>query len=93
MIRRSESCSIPIKSSKTHQEADHRRLPLRESPLKKASRWDETLTAEKMKECRWVEPVLVCQVAFVEWTDRDNGTAPFVGMRDEEAAAKVVREA
>jgi hypothetical protein len=22
-----------------------------------------------MKECRWITPKLVCQVAFVEWTD------------------------
>ena len=49
-------------------------------PEKKASRWGEALTAEKMKECRWVKPVLVCQVAFVEWTDGDKlGTAPLLG--------------
>jgi ATP-dependent DNA ligase len=63
-------------------------------PEKRPPRWDETLTAEKMKECRWVEPVLVCQVAFVEWTDGDKlRHCTFVWMRDEKAAAKVVREA
>jgi bifunctional non-homologous end joining protein LigD len=63
-------------------------------PEKKASRWDETLTAEKMKECRWVEPVLGCQVAFVEWTDDDKlRHFTFVGMRNEKAAANVVWEA
>jgi ATP-dependent DNA ligase len=63
-------------------------------PEKKASRWDETLIAEKIKECRSVEPVLVCQVTFVEWTDGDKlRHCTFVGMRDEKAAAKVVREA
>jgi ATP-dependent DNA ligase len=35
----------------------------------KASRWGESLTAEKMEQCRWVKPKLVCQVAFVEGTD------------------------
>jgi ATP-dependent DNA ligase len=35
----------------------------------RASRWSETITAEKMSECRWVKPKLVCQVAFLEWTD------------------------
>jgi ATP-dependent DNA ligase len=30
----------------------------------KASRWGEALTAAKMNECRWVKPVLVCQVAI-----------------------------
>jgi hypothetical protein len=35
-------------------------------PEKRASRWGESLTAEKMDECHWVKPKLVCQVAFVE---------------------------
>ena len=43
--------------------------PFKNLPEKRASRWGESLTAEKMKECRWVKPKLVCQVAFVEWTD------------------------
>jgi DNA ligase D-like protein (predicted ligase) len=47
--------------------------PFRNLPEKKASRCGESLTAEKMKECRWVKPELVCQVAFVEWT---AGLAP-----------------
>ena len=25
-------------------------------------------TPEKMEQCRWIKPKLVCQVAFVEWT-------------------------
>ena len=62
-------------------------------PEKKASRWGEALTAEKMKECRWVKPELVCQVAFVEWTDGGKlRHCTFVGMRDDKAAAQVVRE-
>jgi ATP-dependent DNA ligase len=43
--------------------------PFRNLPEKGASRWGESLTAEKMKECRRVRPKLVCQVAFLEWTD------------------------
>ena len=42
--------------------------PFENLPEERASRWGEALTAEKMKECRWVKPELVCQVAFVEWT-------------------------
>lgn len=62
-------------------------------PEKKASRWGEPLTAEKMKECRWVKPVLVCQIAFVEWTDGGKlRHCTFEGMRDDKPAAKVVRE-
>ena len=63
-------------------------------PEKKAARWGEALTAEKMKECRWVKPTLVCQVAFLEWTDGGKlRHCSFVGMRDDKAASRVVREA
>jgi ATP-dependent DNA ligase len=63
-------------------------------PEKKASRWKETLIAEKTKKCWRVEPVLVCQMAFVEWTDGDKFShRTFVGVRKEKAAAKVIREA
>ena len=52
------------------------------------------LTVERRKECWWVEPVVVCQMAFVEWTDGDKlRHCTFVGMREEKAAAKLVREA
>lgn len=62
-------------------------------PEKKASRWGIPLTAEKMKECRWVKPVLVCQVEFVEWTDGGKlRHCTFAGMRDDKAASKTVRE-
>jgi ATP-dependent DNA ligase len=31
-------------------------------------RWGQGLTAEKMKECRWLRPQLVANFEFVEWT-------------------------
>lgn len=37
-------------------------------PEKKSGRWGQGLTAAKMKECRWLKPVLVGQFEFVEWT-------------------------
>jgi hypothetical protein len=43
--------------------------PFANLPEKSASRWGESLTAEKMEQCYWVKPKLVCQVAFLEWTD------------------------
>ena len=42
--------------------------PFKNLPEMKASRWGESLTAEKINQCRWVIPKLVCQVQFVEWT-------------------------
>ena len=62
-------------------------------PEKRASRWGESLTAEKMTQCSWVTPKLVCQVAFVEWTDAGHlRHCSFVAMRDDKKPAEVVRE-
>jgi ATP-dependent DNA ligase len=35
--------------------------PFKNLPEKRASRWDEALTAEKMKQCYWVTPKLVAR--------------------------------
>ena len=67
--------------------------PFKKLPEKKASRWGESLTAEKMEECRWVKPRLVCQVAFVEWRDAGHlRHCTFIAMRDEKKPSEVVRE-
>jgi ATP dependent DNA ligase C terminal region len=67
--------------------------PFRNLPEKRASRWGESLTAEKMKECYWVTPKLICQVAFVEWTDAGHlRHCKFVAMRDDKRPGDVVRE-
>ncbi|MGA7901712.1 MAG: hypothetical protein WCA06_03655, partial [Terrimicrobiaceae bacterium] len=53
----------------------------------------ESLTAEKMDQCRWLKPKLVCQVAFVEWTDAGHlRHCAFVAMRDDKKPAAVGRE-
>lgn len=67
--------------------------PFTNLPETKASRWGEALTLEKMKECRWVKPSLVCQVAFVEWTDGGKlRHCSFVAMRDDKTPKSVIRE-
>lgn len=67
--------------------------PFTNLPETKRSRWGQALTAEKMKECRWVKPVLVCQIAFVEWTEGgDLRHATFLAMRDDKDAREVTRE-
>jgi bifunctional non-homologous end joining protein LigD len=46
-----------------------------------------------MKECYWVTPNLVCQVAFVERTDAGHlRHCTFVAMRDDKEPAEVIRE-
>ncbi len=62
-------------------------------PETKGRRWGDALTKEKMKECRWLKPKLVCQVGFVEWTDAGHlRHAKFIGMRDDKPARDVARE-
>ena len=68
-------------------------FPFKNLPEKRASRWRESLTEEKMKQCRWVTPKLVCQVAFVEWTDAGHlRHCTFVAMRDDKKPTEVIRE-
>jgi DNA ligase D-like protein (predicted ligase) len=42
--------------------------PFMNLPEKRAGRWGQGLTAEKMLACRWVRPTLSARIAFVEWT-------------------------
>jgi ATP-dependent DNA ligase len=69
------------------------RRPFKNLPEKRASRWGESLTAEKMSQCRWVKPKLVCQIAFLEWTDAGHlRHSTFVAMCDDKTATQVMRE-
>jgi ATP-dependent DNA ligase len=62
------------------------KCPFENLPEKRAGRWGVGLTAEKMKDCGWLKPVLVGQVEFVEWTpDGHLRHSRFVGRADKEA--------
>ena len=62
-------------------------------PDAKSGRWGEGLTKEKMKECRWLKPVLVAQFEFTEWTLEGHlRHSRFMGLRDDKKAKDVVRE-
>jgi bifunctional non-homologous end joining protein LigD len=46
-----------------------------------------------MKECRWEKPKLVCQVAFVEWTNAGHlRHCMFIALRGDKNPAEVARE-
>ena len=46
-----------------------------------------------MKRCVWVEPVLVAQIKFTEWTLDDQIRQPvFLGLRTDKQAKDVIRE-
>jgi ATP-dependent DNA ligase len=75
------------------QEIATPKCPFNNLPEKKGSRRGESLTVEKMKECRWVKPELVCKVRFLEWTEAGHlRHCSFIALRDDKDASKVVRE-
>jgi ATP-dependent DNA ligase len=67
--------------------------PFANLPEARSGRWGEGLTAEKMKECRWVRPVLVGLFEFLEWTpDGHLRHVRFTGLREGREPRAVTRE-
>jgi bifunctional non-homologous end joining protein LigD len=51
------------------------------------------LSAAEMRRCTWLEPKLVCQVRFAEWTRDNHLRQPaFLGLREDKRPKEVVRE-
>jgi bifunctional non-homologous end joining protein LigD len=62
-------------------------------PEKTRGRWGLGITPAVMKRCQWVEPILVAQVKFTEWTLDDQLRQPvFLGLRTDKEAKDVVPE-
>jgi DNA ligase D-like protein (predicted ligase) len=67
--------------------------PFANLPEAKSGRWGQGLTATKMKECRWLKPVLVAQFEFLEWTGENHlRHSNFIALRDDKDARDVTRE-
>jgi bifunctional non-homologous end joining protein LigD len=62
-------------------------------PEKKAGRRSQGIMPAIIKRRHWVEPVLVAQVKFTEWTHDDQLRQPvFLGLRTDKQARDAVRE-
>jgi bifunctional non-homologous end joining protein LigD len=62
-------------------------------PEKRTGRYGAGVTAAEMKRCHWLEPEMVCQVKYSEWTRDDKLRQPvFLGLREDKDASEVVRE-
>jgi ATP-dependent DNA ligase len=67
--------------------------PFTNLPEAHGGRWGAGLTAAKMSDCRWIEPVLVGQFEFVEWApDNHLRHSRFISLRDDRSAGDVRRE-
>lgn len=62
-------------------------------PETRGSRYSPRITIAEMKKCHWVEPELVCQITFSEWTRDDKLRQPvYLGLREDKSASEVIRE-
>jgi DNA ligase D-like protein (predicted ligase) len=62
-------------------------------PEARSGRWGQGLTADKMKACRWLKPILVAQFEYVEWTpDNHLRHSSFIALREDRDAQAVQRE-
>jgi DNA ligase D-like protein (predicted ligase) len=67
--------------------------PFASLPEAKSGRWGQGLTADKMKECRWLKPVLVGHFEYVEWTpDNHLRHSSFIALREDRDVRDVRRE-
>jgi bifunctional non-homologous end joining protein LigD len=69
------------------------KCPFANLPVPRNSRWGGGVTAADMKRCTWVEPKLVCEVEFTEWTGDSSLRHPsFIGLRVDVPPHDVHRE-
>lgn len=69
------------------------RCPFVDLPNSEASHWGGGVTEDQMQEMQWLEPRLVAQIRFVEWTaDGHLRHAAFLGLRTDKDPKDVVRE-
>lgn len=67
--------------------------PFSNLPANRRGKWGQGITSAEMKRCHWVEPDLVAQVKFAEWTDDGRLRQPvFLGLRADKDAREVRRE-
>jgi hypothetical protein len=67
--------------------------PFANLPEARGGRWRQGLTAAKMEECKWLNPVLVGQFEFTEWMpDNHLRHSRFIALREDKKPMEVRRE-
>jgi bifunctional non-homologous end joining protein LigD len=69
------------------------KCPFMNLPTKRTGKFGQGVTASEMKLCTWLEPKLVAQIRFTEWTSDGGLRHPvFLGLREDKPAQDVTRE-
>jgi bifunctional non-homologous end joining protein LigD len=67
--------------------------PFANLPTRRTGKFGQGVTAAEMRLCTWLEPKLVAQVRFTEWTSDGGLRHPvFLGLRADKSPKEVVRE-
>jgi bifunctional non-homologous end joining protein LigD len=75
------------------KEITREKCPFVNLPQPRGGKWGQGITKAEMRFCHWVDPLMVCQVKFGEWTRDDRLRQPvFLGLREDKDASEVVRE-
>jgi bifunctional non-homologous end joining protein LigD len=75
------------------EELRRQRCPFANVPDCREGRWGEGLTAAKMAMCRWLDPLIVVRIEFLEWTPDNRLRHPrFAGIRSDKDARDVTHE-
>ncbi|MFN2474881.1 MAG: non-homologous end-joining DNA ligase [Chthoniobacterales bacterium] len=78
------------KTLRAEERAD---CPFADLPSKQGGAWVQGITPAMMRRCTWVNPTLVCQLKFAEWTRDAKLRQPvFLGLREDKAPSDVRRE-
>jgi bifunctional non-homologous end joining protein LigD len=78
---------------KQFQKLERDDCPFVNLPEKRSGRYGQGVTASEMKRCTWIEPKLVAQICFTEWTRDGHLRHPvFMGLREDKKPTEVTRE-
>jgi bifunctional non-homologous end joining protein LigD len=85
--------SLSILYKKLHDD-ERSSCPFVDLPSKQGGAWVQGITTTTMKKMHWVNPKLVAQIKFAEWTRDGKLRQPvFLGLREDKPAREVKREA
>ena len=78
---------------KTMRAEERTTCPFTDLPSKQNGEWVQGITPGEMRKFTWVNPKLVCQIKFAEWTrDLKLRQPVFVGLREDKDPREVEKE-